>query len=327
MAVPSVVLELLRVSDGGEASALDACALSTEALGRLADSGNCLVRLIDAGAGECIEVVLADAESLHCQGGGGTGSHVWTGSLQLARWIFQHRAVVEGRRVMELGCGTALPTLVAVQCGAAEALATDYIPKILECVHQSATASRIPAGRLRTACLDFVSAKGLLSNAQAKPTLTGLGAGDGEGEDEGKGGKAGIGGSGAARENWDIIFFADCIYSTDMGRGLARTLASLLGPGGASLAVGVLPTCGLREGLEEFHSTLSSLSAAPTKLVVRERQPLSHEHLGIPNCLSSSGALFGHELLVIAPVVDESDCEDEQLSDDQAAALEEMLDF
>ena len=53
------------------------------------------------------------------------GCHVWQAGLYLSQWILNNRAVVEGKRCLELGCGTGLVGVSLVRSGARQVLLTD----------------------------------------------------------------------------------------------------------------------------------------------------------------------------------------------------------
>jgi 2-polyprenyl-3-methyl-5-hydroxy-6-metoxy-1,4-benzoquinol methylase len=57
--------------------------------------------------------------------GGAIGSVVWRGAVVLCELLARRRALVAGRRVLELGAGVGLVALVAARLGAASVLATD----------------------------------------------------------------------------------------------------------------------------------------------------------------------------------------------------------
>eukprot|EP01061_Rhynchopus_euleeides_P042317 TRINITY_DN73859_c0_g1_i1.p1 TRINITY_DN73859_c0_g1~~TRINITY_DN73859_c0_g1_i1.p1 ORF type:complete len:241 (+),score=82.68 TRINITY_DN73859_c0_g1_i1:57-725(+) len=51
--------------------------------------------------------------------------HVWDSSSMLAEWIVANPESVQGKEVLELGCGLGLPALAAALAGAARVVATD----------------------------------------------------------------------------------------------------------------------------------------------------------------------------------------------------------
>ncbi|KAI8816303.1 uncharacterized protein EV422DRAFT_489527, partial [Fimicolochytrium jonesii] len=53
------------------------------------------------------------------------GSYIWPSALVLAAYIHHCRHRFAGTRVIELGCGTGLPGLLAAKVGAAQVLLTD----------------------------------------------------------------------------------------------------------------------------------------------------------------------------------------------------------
>lgn len=62
---------------------------------------------------------------------GALGCAVWDGGVILARWIFTHRGLLNGRRILELGSGCALPGIIAARY-ARYTLLTDYVSEVLE---------------------------------------------------------------------------------------------------------------------------------------------------------------------------------------------------
>ena len=79
--------------------------------------------------------------------------HLWPGALALARWLAARGDLVD-RRVLEVGCGLALPSLVASGLGAA-VLATDREHAPLRFARRSAAANHC---HLALACMDWHSA-------------------------------------------------------------------------------------------------------------------------------------------------------------------------
>ena len=53
------------------------------------------------------------------------GSHPWTSSLVLSRYIWHYRSLFKRSKVLELGCGTALPGLLCAILGAEKVVLTD----------------------------------------------------------------------------------------------------------------------------------------------------------------------------------------------------------
>lgn len=66
---------------------------------------------------------------------------LWPSSIALSEFISEHPELVKGKKVLELGCGLGLPSLVSSHLGG-EVLATDYHPDVEEyylrnCRHSS----------------------------------------------------------------------------------------------------------------------------------------------------------------------------------------------
>ncbi|RHY30257.1 hypothetical protein DYB32_004455 [Aphanomyces invadans] len=55
----------------------------------------------------------------------GIGWYVWPSAIKLATFIHHNQHLVAGKRVLELGAGTALPGLLAAKLGAAHVMLTD----------------------------------------------------------------------------------------------------------------------------------------------------------------------------------------------------------
>lgn len=62
---------------------------------------------------------------------GGFGAAVWDAAIIMARWIYMHSEVFEGKVVHELGCGVGLPGLVAARF-AKSLFFSDYLPGVLD---------------------------------------------------------------------------------------------------------------------------------------------------------------------------------------------------
>ena len=85
-----------------------------------------------------------------------TGADLWPASTGLCHWLFAHQQLLHGRRVLELGCGLALPSLLLTACGAgvADALATDESQTLVDHVTHNAELNNV---RLSARRLDFTS--------------------------------------------------------------------------------------------------------------------------------------------------------------------------
>ncbi len=79
------------------------------------------LRMHLAGPRSGLRRLLAD----HPAAGPPYWAHVWGGGLVLARYLFDHPAIVAGHRVLDLGCGSGLVAVAAALCGAREVLAVD----------------------------------------------------------------------------------------------------------------------------------------------------------------------------------------------------------
>lgn len=65
-----------------------------------------------------------------------TAGVTWDASIALSYYLEDHPHLVHGKRVLELGCGTALPGLVSALLGARETILTD-LPEATQCARSS----------------------------------------------------------------------------------------------------------------------------------------------------------------------------------------------
>jgi predicted nicotinamide N-methyase len=91
-------------------------------------------------------------------------SVLWRSGLALARELDGDRPG-QGARVVELGCGLALPSMAAARAGAS-VLATDAEPDAVELLAQTA---RLNGLEIETALFDWTSAPGLEALAERGP--------------------------------------------------------------------------------------------------------------------------------------------------------------
>ena len=83
---------------------------------------------------------------------------LWRSGMALARELGSHSRLA-GRRVVELGCGLGVPSLVAARAGA-DVLATDGDRDALELVERNARENRLP---VQTACVEWDAADALVA--------------------------------------------------------------------------------------------------------------------------------------------------------------------
>jgi predicted nicotinamide N-methyase len=57
-------------------------------------------------------------------------AHLWDSARGLCDYLVAHPSLVRGASVLELGCGLALPSLLASKLGAAQVAATDFHPDV-----------------------------------------------------------------------------------------------------------------------------------------------------------------------------------------------------
>ncbi|XP_048575922.1 histone-arginine methyltransferase METTL23 isoform X2 [Nematostella vectensis] len=85
------------------------------------------------------------------------GMFTWPCALVLAQFVWHNRSLIQGKKVLEIGAGTALPGIVAAKCGALVSLSDseDY-PECLANCHKS-----IQANNVQT--LDVLDFNGILA--------------------------------------------------------------------------------------------------------------------------------------------------------------------
>ena len=86
-------------------------------------------------------------------------SVLWRSGVELARELGSKP--LEGRRVVELGCGLAVPSIAAARAGA-DVLATDSDPEALELVAENARANGV---QVETAAVDWAQPEDLVRRA------------------------------------------------------------------------------------------------------------------------------------------------------------------
>lgn len=154
----------------------------------------------------------------HCAHRGvSTGGHIWSASRLLAQWLFARRETLPGSRILEVGCGLGLPSILATKLGAS-VVATDSLTALLGHLELNVRLNACEA--IETRLLDF----SLRADAQ----------------------------SAASCGPFHLVIFADIVYGGSNGAALPFALAELLqsaGPGGA--AVGVFPN-EIRSGVDAF---------------------------------------------------------------------------
>lgn len=149
------------------------------------------------------------------------GGHVWTASRLLCRWLFANPDEARGRHVIELGCGLALPSLVAARLGAETVCATDSLPQLV--------GVRLEANAARNGVSVVSPIRGQLLDFSVQHDVMAVTPGE-----------------------WDLVLFADCVYSGQMGEKLPHALALLLGARGGASAVGAFPSHVTRPGMSAF---------------------------------------------------------------------------
>lgn len=197
---------------------------------------------------EDLELELYQCSRRELQATGGIATHNWPPSFILARFLSLNRELVKGRRILELGAGLGIPSVVAVSCGAFVKL-TDihtramnwarlnlktnsekmkfeiYLPS--EFPKQTPPSSRMPC-----ACVGYLDWKNL------------TGGPDGEDSNEPEAG------------NYDVILGSDIIHENEHASLVASCLDQLLSPDGVAFVINGGPFS--RFGIDKFPSELAA---------------------------------------------------------------------
>ena len=95
---------------------------------------------------------------------------VWPASVVLCRWLADHSAQVAGKRVLELGAGTGLPSLLCARLGARRVVATDGTEAVVERLGRALASADAGGAASRHAALrlEWEQTEVLLATAKAE---------------------------------------------------------------------------------------------------------------------------------------------------------------
>lgn len=82
-------------------------------------------------------------------------AYPWGGGLVLARYILDHPEIVQGKRVLDLGCGGGIVAIAAAKAGATHVLAADIDPMALAALALNASANQVT---IEGVCADLTQA-------------------------------------------------------------------------------------------------------------------------------------------------------------------------
>ena len=136
-------------------------------------------------------------------GPGSTGAAVWQAGSVLSRHLVANPSLVEGRKVIELGCGTGLCGMVAARLGASTVLLTDGVDPVLERAARNVERNGLVEG----------SRGGSRSGVRTRKLLWGELPLDVE-----------------LRGAFDVVLASDVLYQSSAWRGFAQTVSELLRP-------------------------------------------------------------------------------------------------
>ena len=84
-------------------------------------------------------------------------AELWPAAVGLSEYLAAHPAQIKGKRILEIGCGLGLPSLVAARMGA-EVVASDYLADAVAFAQKNAERNGIEKIRFKT--LDWRKAEG-----------------------------------------------------------------------------------------------------------------------------------------------------------------------
>jgi len=150
----------------------------------------------------------------------GVGHRLWPAAYVMSRWIYDHKEMWKGKKIVEVGCGPALAGLVvAPYCESI--LLTDYLDVILRMADINAGLNNLPNAKA-----------GYLNWAEvANGTQQNL-------------------------PEFDLVIASDVIYGVELALLLGKTVAKLLAPKKGTF-YGIMQ--GNRIGIEEFVEELERL--------------------------------------------------------------------
>ena len=61
-------------------------------------------------------------------------TELWPSAIALSKYVIDNQSLIEGRNVLEIGCGLALPTIISGFCKPKSITASDYLPDALDFV-------------------------------------------------------------------------------------------------------------------------------------------------------------------------------------------------
>lgn len=142
----------------------------------------------------------------------------WPAGRAIARFVLDRPEVVQGRRVLDLGCGSGLQAIAAARAGAAEVTANDVDPLALAATRRNAAINGVAV----TTRGDDLLAEGAGADADADP-------------------------AGA----WDVVLAGDVCYQRDLAAAAVAWLRAAAGAGATVLLSDsgrpYAPTTGLDE--------------------------------------------------------------------------------
>ena len=177
------------------------------------------------------------------------GFKVWECAHDLMATLFQLHVSgeirIDGRAVLEAGCGAGLPAVLCMRLGAARAVLQDYNAAVLtaltmQTVKLNQLWTLAQCGRIRFISGDWESVSELLLSEREKSagnesTAGNEGASEEAASDDGGGGSILCGGRSASPpRGYDLILTADTIYSPTASRRLWELIRAQLAKGGTA---------------------------------------------------------------------------------------------
>jgi hypothetical protein len=165
-----------------------------------------------------------------------TGLRLWVSCLVLTGYLLEQGAsLVRDLSVVELGAGVSpLPAIAAAKAGASSCLVTDYLESLTALAQTNLIANAVH----QTASVGLLDWEDVRAKAA----------------------------SGTPQRSWEVVLFADAVYSVEQGTLLAHCLQATVAPQGK--AIGAISA--LRVGCAEFVRTMARLGFVAENIPISE---------------------------------------------------------
>lgn len=82
-------------------------------------------------------------------------TELWPSAIALSKYVIDNQSIIEGRNVLEIGCGLALPTIISGFCKPKSITASDYLPDALDFVARNWSLNHDDDTAFHTSIIDW----------------------------------------------------------------------------------------------------------------------------------------------------------------------------